>query len=84
MRRHNRTVLGVCHDYGAVMHRDPEERVDSAAKRAWQMPALDELPKAVLTPLNRLWLIVLRLYLIGAVALVVIRVTQIALRHGSL
>ncbi len=68
----------------AVMHRGAEEPADHATKLTWQMPPLDELPKAVLTPLNRLWLIVLRLYLIGAVALVVIRVTQIALRHGSL
>ena len=47
----------------------------------WQMPPLDELPPTGLTPLNRLWLIVLRAYLIFAVGLVVVRVVQLAL-HG--
>jgi Mn2+/Fe2+ NRAMP family transporter len=47
----------------------------------WTLP-LHSLPKAQLTPLNRLWLIVLRGYLILAVALVVVRVAQLALNQG--
>ncbi len=49
----------------------------------WRMPPLETLPKMVLTPMNRLWLIVLRGYLIVAVALVIFRIAQIALQHGS-
>lgn len=48
------------------------------------MPPLETLPKMALTPMNRLWLIVLRGYLIFAVALVVFRIVQIALQHGSI
>jgi NRAMP (natural resistance-associated macrophage protein)-like metal ion transporter len=60
------------------------ESRNCAAKCAWQMPPLEALPRLVLTPMNRLWLIVLRGYLIVAVALVVVRVVQIALSHGSI
>jgi NRAMP (natural resistance-associated macrophage protein)-like metal ion transporter len=48
----------------------------------WQMPPLHSLPKAQLTTLNRFWLIALRSYLVVAVALVVLRVVQLALHHG--
>lgn len=59
------------------------ERFDLARRHAWQMPPLHSLPKARLTPLSRLWLIVLRGYLVLAVALVVFRVAQLALHPGS-
>lgn len=51
-------------------------------KATWRMPPLSQLPKATLTPLNRFWLVVLRGYLILAVILVIVRVTQIALHQG--
>jgi Mn2+/Fe2+ NRAMP family transporter len=51
----------------------------SARRELWQMPPLETLPPMVLTPLNRLWLIVLRGYLVLAVGLVVVRVAQITL-----
>jgi NRAMP (natural resistance-associated macrophage protein)-like metal ion transporter len=60
------------------------ESRNSAAKSIWQMPPLESLPRLVLTPMDRLWLIVLRAYLIVAVALVVVRIVQIALSHGSI
>jgi hypothetical protein len=47
------------------------------------MPPLDQLPAAKMTPLTRMWLIVLRAYLVLAVALVVVRVVQLALHRGS-
>ncbi|HVM94806.1 MAG TPA: hypothetical protein VMT89_00390, partial [Candidatus Acidoferrales bacterium] len=55
----------------------PEQRSD------WQMPALSSLPKAQLPLLSRMWLIVLRSYLVVAVGLVIFRVAQIALHHGA-
>lgn len=67
----------------AVVH-NPNERFDRATKLAWRMPPLATLPKGVLTPFNRLWLVVLRFYLVGSVALVIVRVTQIDIHHGSL
>ncbi|HEX8806126.1 MAG TPA: NRAMP family divalent metal transporter [Candidatus Aquilonibacter sp.] len=52
-------------------------------KDEWQMPPLSTLPPARLTMMNRVWLSVLRAYLIVALVLVVVRVVQIALAHGS-
>jgi Mn2+/Fe2+ NRAMP family transporter len=57
---------------------------DRTRRDAWRMPPLSELPKNRLTPLSRFWLIVLRAYLIVAVALVIFRVTQLALAVKSL
>jgi NRAMP (natural resistance-associated macrophage protein)-like metal ion transporter len=45
----------------------------------WHMPPLDELPPAQITPLNRVWMIVLRAYLVGAGGLVLLRIVQLAI-----
>jgi len=50
-----------------------------AQREGWHMPPLSELKPMKLTPLNRLWMIVLRAYLIGACGLLVVRVVQIAM-----
>ena len=52
-------------------------------KNEWQMPPLATLPPLRLTAMHRVWLGVLRAYLILALILVVVRVAQIALAHGS-
>jgi Mn2+/Fe2+ NRAMP family transporter len=57
-------------------------KIDRSQRATWRMPALDQLPAARLTPLNRMWLIVLRAYLVLAVVLVVVRVVQLALHRG--
>jgi Mn2+/Fe2+ NRAMP family transporter len=44
----------------------------------WRMPPLGELPPAQLTPLSRIWLIVLRGYLVIAAGLVLARIVQLA------
>ena len=49
------------------------------AKMAWRMPPLSELPKAKLSKLNEFWLVILRIYLVGAVLLVIFKVTSLAL-----
>jgi hypothetical protein len=43
------------------------------------MPPLDQLPPARLTTLNRVWLIVLRAYLVVAAGLVLIRIVTLAI-----
>jgi hypothetical protein len=45
---------------------------------AWRMPPLAELLPRQLTTLNRVWLIVLRAYLIVAAGLVLVRIVQLA------
>ncbi len=55
-------------------------RAALAAERAgWRMPPLDMLPPARLSRAKRLWMAVLRGYLIAAVVLVAVKVAQIAL-----
>jgi Mn2+/Fe2+ NRAMP family transporter len=51
---------------------------DLSLKWKWRMPPLDELPPARLTALNRIWMIVLRAYLIVAAGLVLLRIFWLA------
>jgi NRAMP (natural resistance-associated macrophage protein)-like metal ion transporter len=44
----------------------------------WRMPPLDGLPPARLSTLSRIWMIVLRLYLVVAGGLVLVRIVQLA------
>ena len=46
-------------------------------KTNWRMPPLDELLPGKLTVMKRVWLTVLRVYLIAAVGLVVVKVVQL-------
>jgi NRAMP (natural resistance-associated macrophage protein)-like metal ion transporter len=57
-------------------------KVTFEQKLAWRMPPLDELAPATLSALNRVWLLVLRVYLVGAIVLVIYKVTLIALHKG--
>jgi hypothetical protein len=61
-------------------------RIDPARLRTlratWRMPPLDTLAPAGLSLSKRIWMIVLRVYLVAAVALVAVKVVQIAFRQG--
>ncbi|HLI11274.1 MAG TPA: NRAMP family divalent metal transporter [Alphaproteobacteria bacterium] len=48
-------------------------------RETWQMPPLSELQPIRLTGFGRIWMIVLRGYLVGACGLVIVRVVQLAL-----
>jgi Mn2+/Fe2+ NRAMP family transporter len=50
---------------------------------AWRMPPLDELPRGRLTVTNRVWLFVLRAYLVVAAGLVLIRILMLAFVGGD-
>ena len=52
------------------------------ARLTWRMPPLSELPPARLTLLSRVWLIVLRAYLVVAAGLVLVRIAMLALGRG--
>jgi Mn2+/Fe2+ NRAMP family transporter len=52
--------------------------VDRSQRDSWQMPPLSELAPARLTLLDRVWMIVLRGYLIIAAGLVLWRIVQLA------
>ncbi len=55
------------------------EPLDRSARAGWRMPPLDTLPPARLSRSKRLWMGILRLYLVAAVVLVAVKVIQIAL-----
>ena len=57
------------------------EPVEYGDKWSWRMPPLAELGRPQLSAGRRLWLGVLRGYLVLAVAMVVIRVVQLAVGH---
>ncbi len=50
-------------------------------RNTWRMPPLGELPAPQLTLSKRVWMGVLRGYLIVAVALVIVKVVQMTLLH---
>jgi Mn2+/Fe2+ NRAMP family transporter len=62
-----------------VIRRDDRRTwTDSFGRMIWRMPPLDELLPARLTPLTRLWLVILRLYLGIAGGLVLGRILMLA------
>jgi Mn2+/Fe2+ NRAMP family transporter len=68
-----------------LLIRRDERRIytDEFGRMLWRMPPLGELPRARLTPLARLWLAVLRGYLLLAGGLVLWRIVELALAgHG--
>jgi Mn2+/Fe2+ NRAMP family transporter len=56
----------------------PKRKDDPALKWTWRMPPLEELAPARLTVLNRIWMIVLRAYLVIAAGLVLLRIVRLA------
>ncbi|MFM0372827.1 NRAMP family divalent metal transporter [Paraburkholderia aspalathi] len=60
---------------------DSEQQFSKEARNTWRMPPLEELPAPQLTLSKRIWMGVLRGYLIVAVALVVVKVVQMTLLH---
>ena len=61
--------------------RDPDAAAARREARAeWRMPALDELAPPRLTLSTRVWMGALRVYLVVAVGLVIVKVVQIAIR----
>jgi hypothetical protein len=51
---------------------------DRLLRDIWRMPPLAQLPPRQLTTLNRVWLVVLRAYLIVAAGLVLVRIVTLA------
>jgi hypothetical protein len=56
----------------------PGTAPDPALRDAWRMPPLAVLPQRPLTALNKMWLLVLRAYLVVAAGLVLVRIVTLA------
>jgi NRAMP (natural resistance-associated macrophage protein)-like metal ion transporter len=65
-----------------IRREDRRVWTDAFGRMIWQMPPLDRLPPAQLTPLTRIWLGVLRGYLVLAGGLVLWRIVELALSVG--
>ncbi|MFM0644108.1 divalent metal cation transporter [Paraburkholderia bryophila] len=63
------------------MARETEPVYAKGARDTWRMPPLEDLPAPQLTMSKRVWMGVLRGYLIVAVALVIVKVVQMTLLH---
>jgi hypothetical protein len=58
---------------------DDRTAAPKEARETWRMPPLDELPAPKVTLSSRIWMGVLRGYLVVAVALVIVKVVQMTL-----
>jgi len=66
---------------GWLLRRHQSEQakpLDKSLRDSWRMPPLNELPPGRFTTSSRIWMIVLRLYLIVAGGLVMLRIVQLA------
>ncbi|HVH73586.1 MAG TPA: NRAMP family divalent metal transporter [Stellaceae bacterium] len=59
--------------------RDGSEPIDRMGRLAWRMPPLDELPPPQMTAPTRIWMLVLRGYLLVAGGLVLVRIAELAI-----
>ncbi|MGQ7934322.1 NRAMP family divalent metal transporter [Paraburkholderia sp. D1E] len=76
-----RRLRPVTADAGVSGVSDNEQPFSKEARNTWRMPPLEELPAPQLTVSKRIWMGVLRGYLIVAVALVIVKVVQMTLLH---
>ena len=58
------------------------EVVDRSGQALWRMPPLGELTTPCMSPATRLWMVVLRGYLIVAAGLVLVRIVHLAMPPG--
>jgi Mn2+/Fe2+ NRAMP family transporter len=62
--------------------RTRERRQTDLLRENWRMPALAHLPPAHLSRASRVWMIILRLYLVAAAGMVLVRIVALALGMG--
>ena len=72
-------ALGIAIAFLFVRREGPVEAGDQIVRATWRMPPLNELPTARMTPLTRVWMVVLRGYLVVAGGLVLLRIVQLSL-----
>lgn len=77
------TVLAIAGYLATVLirrnKRVVEPGIDRAARDTWRMPPLDSLEPQKMTVATRVWMAVLRGYLVVAVGLVIVKVVQMTL-----
>jgi Mn2+/Fe2+ NRAMP family transporter len=71
-------ALGMGAVFLFVRRDDGERPGEEVSRTTWRMPPLRELPLPHMTPLTRVWMLVLRGYLVVAGGLVLVRIIQLA------
>jgi Mn2+/Fe2+ NRAMP family transporter len=71
-------ALGMAAAFLFIRRDDRRIWIDRFGQMIWRMPPLDQLPPAHMTPLTRIWMIVLRGYLVLAGGLVLVRIIDLA------
>jgi hypothetical protein len=69
--------------YLIVRHGGRVTRIDRRGRQTWRMPPLSELTRPQMTSLTRIWMIVLRAYLLVAGGLVLLRIVGLAAGAGG-
>ena len=72
-------ALVVAAAFFCMRGRDGSEPIDRMGRLAWRMPPLDELPPPQMTAPTRIWMLVLRGYLLVAGGLVLVRIAELAI-----
>lgn len=72
-------TLAVAVAFLFIHREEPANAKNEMVRATYRMPPLDELPSARMTPMTRLWMLVLRGYLILAGGLVLVRIVQLSL-----
>ena len=65
------------------IHRVTEVMHDKSMRSTWRMPPVSELAPAQISLLNRLWMIVLRAYLVVAAGMLIFKMFQLATGHTT-
>jgi Mn2+/Fe2+ NRAMP family transporter len=60
-----------------------DKPLDKALRDTWRMPPIGELPPAQISLLNRMWMIVLRGYLVLAAGMLIFKMVQLAIGQSS-
>jgi hypothetical protein len=71
-------ALAVAASYAFAWRDDGAPRLDWIGRASWRMPPLDRLASPRLTASSRAWLVILRLYLVLAGGLVLLRIVALA------
>jgi hypothetical protein len=56
---------------------------DKSLRNTWRMPAISELPPAQISLINRVWMIVLRAYLVIAGGMLIFKMFQLAVGQST-
>lgn len=76
-------VWFIGHRRGSSTATVADKPIEQSSRPTWRMPPLTELPPARLSLASRVWMVVLRAYLLVASGLVLLRIISLATGHSA-